>query len=68
MILEWRPIESAPKDGTVLMLWIPEYKYGVAFGYWSETLKEWLDDEDGCAIKEPSHWMPLPAPPGEEQP
>jgi hypothetical protein len=59
----WRPIESAPKDGT-LLLWIPGRVPHVAVGaFWQ------VDDYGwgwwaGPSLVEPSHWQPLPPPPG----
>jgi hypothetical protein len=48
---EWQPIETAPRDGTRVLLWDggPE----AYIGYWSGD--SW--------ISYPSHWMPLPDPP-----
>jgi hypothetical protein len=60
---EWQPIETAPKDGTDLLLWWPYWSKIPVHGYWS--LGEWaslsaISEGDG-----PTHWMPLPAPPTE---
>lgn len=59
--MDWRPIETAPKAGDILI-------FDVAFGprvanwngdgpvgYWS--------DLDGHCYSQATHWMPLPAPP-----
>lgn len=61
--MEWQPIETAPKDGTpVLIFWSKKY-IGIGehapedafFGaYW------WAYGTGKC---NPSHWMPLPPPP-----
>ena len=65
---EWRPIETAPKDGTQVMLFW-QYVYpgdkhrtcGYEIGYWDDsswaTLSE--DTPDGII----SHWHALLAPP-----
>lgn len=62
---EWRPIETAPRDGTeVLGCWdapTPEYKArGVLI--WDEHYGNWISIP-GHWRKEPTHWRPLPAPP-----
>ena len=70
MKVEWQPIETAPKDGTPLLLASrsdvgPNY---TAVGVWDcDSAEEggqcWRDrifDADQLA---PTHWMPLPDPP-----
>lgn len=53
---EWRPIETAPKDGTVIDLWVPEF---------GRLTNEWFDPEDDSWTfpGQPTHWMPIPEPP-----
>lgn len=67
----WRPIETAPKDFTEIDIWngerIPNCSWGqttygrqVGFVYQSDY------DSNGPVIelvRDPTHWMPLPAPP-----
>lgn len=64
----WRPISTAPKDGTYLLAYWGQVEnaengpanYGVAFfcgGLWRNV----DDDDDWYA--EPTHWQPLPARP-----
>lgn len=66
---EWRPIETAPKDGTPVLLWV-----GVGMSEpWAQTARwvnepesgwsGWVDTYEGFDLAEPTHWMPLPAPP-----
>jgi hypothetical protein len=59
--LEWQPIETAPKDGTIVLLVIDHGKWGekVWTGLWDDG---WMVIY-GKARNAPTHWMPLPAPP-----
>jgi hypothetical protein len=59
----WQPIETAPKDGTPLLLGWPTFHPLVGHcedGLWGE-----LDSDFGFEPFEntPTHWMPLPAAP-----
>lgn len=64
---QWRPIESAPKDGTVLV-WLSEphksmnSNVGVALFHPNVRFINGLFAHD---LPEPTHWMPLPTPPTE---
>lgn len=74
---EWRPIESAPKNGEWLLIYDPRYRdeMPVTFGSYMQiedrdTLGrfkkgEWFGFEwDGMpSAYEPTHYLPLPAPP-----
>jgi hypothetical protein len=53
---EWRPIETAPKDGTAILLWS-----GIVtrVGWWLEEDGIWLVGA-GSILRSPTHWMPLP--------
>lgn len=63
----WQPIETAPKDGTIIFGWEPRAsKWKIKFmvfvntkdgGYWTNALTT------GAVL--PTHWMPLPEPPKE---
>ena len=56
----WRPIESAPKDGTYVIVHIPNYR-GVRIA-WNHS-GVWIDDERGIEIN-PTHFMNITKPPG----
>jgi hypothetical protein len=71
---EWQPIETAPKDGTRILL---GYYYFQDEGggsqlvaFWHQTHRMWCStyqlfvDDSPFA---PTHWMPLPPPPKEPQ-
>lgn len=72
----WQPIETAPKDGSTIMLW-EMYESEPFFGYWWEGRSRWRAstthyDTDGnaCVIDRiysegVTHWMPLPEAPGQ---
>jgi hypothetical protein len=61
----WQPIETAPKDGTEMLLYSPvdgvkssHFEGGVWQGFpWRSPISR-----DFQAAK-PTHWMPLPEPP-----
>lgn len=84
--MNWLPIESAPKDGTGILL---SNGTAVAHGHWlrdeggtiehrdldgrylgqddMDGYEGWLD-WDGGMIPPPTHWMPLPPPPTDDEP
>ena len=61
---EWQPIETAPKDGTKILLWATPHQMLVAKnrpivghfdrGWWSDF---------NAVISHATYWMPLPEPP-----
>lgn len=58
--MDWQPIETAPKDGEDVLLWIPsESDFLIAF--WRDDANDW-DTQDGWLSMTPSHWM-RPEPP-----
>lgn len=61
----WRPIESAPRDGTAIILLEPALynNVNVWVGRWSRGA--WRDDRKGYRLK-PSHYLIIPAPPGSD--
>ena len=64
---DWKTIDSAPKDGTLILLFepgnksIPDDVGFVCAGIWDA--ENWYDGVSG--YPEPTHWMPLPSPPKE---
>jgi len=56
--MEWQPIETAPKNETILIAYgVDEVGTGL---HWLGN--EWdCDQEEGVVV--PTHWMPLPQPP-----
>jgi hypothetical protein len=68
----WQPIETAPKDGTDILIWngswmvtvrwAPPYQYG----YW-DLVECGTHASDGFLTYDPTHWMPLPSKPQKEE-
>ena len=55
---ELLPIETAPRDGTWLLLWDGAF----VLGFWSSK-GTWDDGGFHDDMSEITHWMPLPPPP-----
>lgn len=51
----WQSIETAPKDGTELLIVTSDGKYYAAF--WHLALKRWMN-QDGFVVSF-DHWIPL---------
>lgn len=74
---EWLSIESAPRDGTPVLIFVPAYTrehlgdfpavMQVAHWYESEfRAAAWTETHgEGYETYEPTHWQPLPSPPKE---
>ena len=45
-MIDWEPIETAPRDGSPLLLWLPAPLSKPAIGHWNQTLFCWVV-EDG---------------------
>lgn len=69
-MMHWQKIETAPKDGTDILLYVGLIcdDYGVA--HWNEKEQCWdMSNPDYSDIREfgrPTHWMPLPDKPTED--
>lgn len=63
----WRPIETAPRDGTRIIVYRPkfdgDYIPQVGWDFW--MTKGLLEPTWGKSRKDvpPTHWMPFPEPP-----
>jgi len=51
---EWQPIETAPRDGSVIITTCGNYPNDILTSRWSVIMKRWDYGET------PTHWMPLP--------
>ena len=57
---EWLPMETAPKDGTrVLLRTCCPYP---TVGYFHDAYELWFSEESDRRLADPTHWQPLPAP------
>jgi hypothetical protein len=71
--MKWLPIETAPKDGTSILLFDVDETYGgppegyaLLVGYsFGEVAGEdyWQVACSPATLHNPTHWMPLPPPP-----
>ena len=73
--MDWQPIETAPRDGTLILVCTRGYQRirSMMTTFWSEASAKrfgakfgWYHEGDGAIT--PTHWMPLPAPPKDHQP
>ena len=70
---DWRPVSSAPKDGTRILgfgmlAW--ETAVGAATVRWDTFNHHWICDPNEASEYSPeecslTHWMPLPEPPND---
>jgi hypothetical protein len=74
--MDWQPIETAPKDGTVIDVWLgdadaPEVDFYCTFGTRRSAGWQWRQGKfrpvHGMHVPvvgvQPTHWMPLPEAP-----
>ncbi len=57
----WLPIETAPRDGTTVLLWAAGWRNPLTG--WTYGADDWQDLR--AAGSPPTHWQPLPPPPEE---
>lgn len=73
--MDWQPIETAPKDGTIMLLYPlntsdKRSNNGIGMGYWyrphpdAKSQKGMWITHFSVGSRRITHWMPLPAPPG----
>lgn len=71
--MNWQPIETAPKDGTMILAWCEHInakyaKNAVAEGWAGPVVANWINHNGGGwtwhgLAGQFTHWMPLPEPP-----
>lgn len=68
--MTWQPIETAPKDGTSILLFIEGQVIEGQWGDWEDWSVACVSSHGcGCCSSDneaPTHWMPLPAKPKKE--
>ena len=70
----WQPIETAPKDGSEVLVIYDADSHEVGPAYFSradggQDAWMWADlslDDENCFVGNPTYWMPLPSPPTPE--
>lgn len=72
MNYQWQPIETAPKDGTAVLIYQPKEKIGslvledvIYVCYYNDEGKWEEADGEMYSTFNPTHWMPLPETPKE---
>ena len=74
----WKPIKTAPKDGTPVDLWaVSEHKEGTRFPncawkrarmHTTDPAESWQGLPRNPLGWKATHWMPIPAPPSHRPP
>lgn len=64
--MEWQPIETAPKDGSAVIL-VRKWADHMAICFYNETFDEWVS-RGSVPFHNATHWTHLPPPPPEYHP
>lgn len=65
----WQPIETAPKDGSSVLCFVPletmtaEFNHRILALRYESRNRKWLTDVYAFVPFDPTHWMPLPPTP-----
>lgn len=60
--MNWKTIDSAPKDGRDILVY-DRQRY-ITIVQWDEYYSKWVvSDYDAFTACDATHWMPLPEPP-----
>lgn len=73
----WKPIATAPRDGTLVLIFINTDRHGVIAAKWTagqHGFETWCVDDykfgpyciRGYVESDITHWCPLPLPPGNQ--
>jgi len=66
---QWRPIDSAPKDDTLIDLWVVRHDgtgHREIDRCWDPMIENWTLDNHYASWA--THWMPRPEPPPVDNP
>jgi hypothetical protein len=70
---QWQPIETAPKDGTEFLVsngssigFASYWGDGKIHSHFASTKQSFFGDGSCVLLRDPTHWMPLPQPPKEQ--
>jgi len=65
--MKWKSIDTAPKDGTRILLWLEPHKMAEILR-WNALGQFWVTDADRPVnVATPTHWMALPQPPADNE-
>ena len=64
-MMEWQPIEAAPKDGTGILIYDPNCRLGSRVNQAKWVVSNFVEVVEEYGVFWPTHWMPLPKPPTE---
>lgn len=59
--MQWKPIETAPKDVDRILVFVPSYDPSMA--HWATVESKWVCHSILNRYAQPTHWLPLPTPP-----
>jgi len=62
---QWQPIDTAPRDGTAVLLFHPAWDM-LQVGVHYDGITDW-QNPCGDLLRTPTHWMKLPPPPYKRQ-
>lgn len=69
VLTTWQPIETAPKDGSLILGVSANPEGCIDIVGWDSKAGGWstgyFDREEYYILRDPTHWMPLPKPPKE---
>jgi hypothetical protein len=61
--MDWQPIETAPKDGTRVLLLLSNREIFSGWGTEREGFYRYHADGSDIGWLNPTHWMPIPSAP-----
>lgn len=59
----WQTMETAPRDGTRVLLWSPKWEAAATAQFYGTHWK--INGQMGPLVHPPTRWMPLPTAPGD---